>query len=204
MFQTIPIDSLRRTVLVFVETYGLVAVFVYMLLETSLALHFVPSEVVVPFAAALLVTGPPSFVAFVLVATAGATVGSVVAYYVFGVNGARALERYGRWVHVSQSDLDRWEGWFHRWGESAVFWGRLLPVVRAFVSVPAGAARMDRGRFVAYTAAGTLLFVLALTALGVSGAHTRLPLALVLGGRPCRGGTSPPVGDRPENGGRRR
>ncbi|MFB6107581.1 MAG: DedA family protein [Haloplanus sp.] len=166
---TITADGLQHAVLTLVSTYGLIAVFVYMTLETSLLLHFVPSEVVVPFAAALLVTDPVSFVAFVLVATVGATAGSVLAYYLFGRNGARVLDRYGRYVHVSAADLDRWEQWFGRWGETSVFWGRLLPVARALVSVPAGTAGMDLRRFVAFSTAGALLFNVALTALVYTG-----------------------------------
>ncbi|MFB6073419.1 MAG: DedA family protein [Haloarculaceae archaeon] len=163
------LDAVQRTVLHLIRAYGLVAVFAYMLLETSLLLHFVPSEVVVPFAAALLVRGPLTFLAFVVVATAGATVGSVVAYRVFGENSTRLLERYGRYVHVSESSLDRWQRWFRRWGETSVFWGRLLPVVRSLISVPAGAAGMDLRRFVIYSAAGSLLFNVALTYLVYAG-----------------------------------
>lgn len=155
--------SIQQSVLLLISTYGLLAVFVYMALETSLLLHFVPSEVVIPFAAALLVTDPVSFVVFVLVATAGATAGSVIAYYVFGRNSTRVLERYGRYVSVSQVDIDRWERWFRRWGETSVFWGRLLPVIRGLISVPAGAAEMDLRRFVVLSAAGAFVFNAALT-----------------------------------------
>ncbi|MDS0282707.1 DedA family protein [Haloarcula onubensis] len=151
-----------------------------MVLETSLLLHFVPSEVVLPVAAALLVVGPLSFAAFVLVATAGATVGSLVAYVLFGRNGARVLDRYGRYVHVSQADLDRWQGWYRRWGESSVFWGRLLPFVRALVSVPAGAAAMPPRTFVVYSAAGSLLFNASLTYLVYAGPRSGEPVRVAL------------------------
>lgn len=173
-------DGLVQTVLHFISRYGYVAVFVYMALETAFIVHYVPSEVVVPFAASELVHGPTSFVLFVLDATAGATVGSVVAYLLFGYYGRGLLERYGHLIHVSHDRLDWSEDVFVRYGESSVFWGRLLPFVRAFISIPAGLAEMDLRRFVVYSAAGALLFNTALTYLVYSGAGTASPLELVL------------------------
>lgn len=170
----------QRLVTGFVSTYGLAFVFVYLVLETSLLLHFLPSEVVLPVAAAILVRGPLSFAAFVLVATAGATIGSLLAYTLFGTNSARLLERYGRFVHVSAADLDRWQRWFERWGETSVFWGRLLPVVRALVSVPAGAAGMDLRTFLVYSAAGAFAFNLSLTYLVYTGTRSGTPARIAL------------------------
>ena len=180
MTPTLSDPGLQRAVVAFITTYGMVAVFCYMVLETSLLLHFVPSEVVLPAAAAILVVDPLSFAVFVVVATAGATVGSLLAYTLFGRNGAVVLDRYGRYVHVSRSDLDRWQRWFRRWGESSVFWGRLLPVARALVSVPAGAAGMRLRTFVAYSAAGALLFNASLTYLVYAGTRASGPVRVTV------------------------
>jgi membrane protein DedA with SNARE-associated domain len=172
-------EGLVRTVLDLVTQYGYVTVFVYMVLETAFVLHFVPSEVVVPFAASQLVHGPVSFVLFVADATAGATVGSVLAYVGFGQYGERVLERYGHLVHVSERDLERSQSIFIRYGESSVFWARMLPLLRALISIPAGLAGMDRRRFVLYSAAGAALFNTGLTYLVYTGAGTTSPLGLV-------------------------
>lgn len=167
-------------VLEFVHQYGFVAVFVYMVLETSFLLHFVPSEVVLPFAASQLVHDPASFVLFVADATVGATVGSLLAYFLFGRNGRTVLERYGSVVHVSPERLDRSQAIFVQYGESSVFWGRMVPFLRALISIPAGLAAMNLRRFVAYSAGGALVFNTGLTYLVYTGAGTRSPLALVL------------------------
>ena len=135
------VESLVQTIQTFIHTYGLLAVFVYLALETGMILHFAPSEIVVPFAAAELVHGPFSFLVFVLVATTGATIGAVFPYAIFRRYGRIALDRYGRYVHITPEDVDRGEDWFRRWGESSVLWGRILPFVRAYISIPADSLR---------------------------------------------------------------
>jgi membrane protein DedA with SNARE-associated domain len=174
-------DWLVRAVLGFVQRYGYLAVFVYMILETAFVLHFVPSEVVVPFAASQLVHDPVSFVLFVADTTAGASVGSVLAYASFGRYGERLLERYGHVVHVSEADIERSQAVFRRYGESSVFWARMLPFLRALISIPAGLAEMDLRRFVLYSTAGAALFNTGLTYLVYTGAGTTSPLEVVLG-----------------------
>ena len=66
------------------------------------------------------------------------------------------MERHGRWLHLGPENLDRAERWFDRWGDWAVFLGRMTPVVRSFVSIPAGLARMPLGRFTLYSVLGTI------------------------------------------------
>ncbi|ADJ14062.1 DedA family protein [Halalkalicoccus jeotgali] len=155
-----------------VVQYGYLALFVFMFLETSMLFPLLPSEVTVPFAAAVLVTGPTSFGLFVLAATAGATLGSVVAYYLFAGTGDRALARYRDRVRISEADLERGRRWFRRWGEGTVFWGRLFPVARSIISIPAGLAAMDLRRFTAYSAGGSACF-----AAGVAGLVYRLDVS---------------------------
>ncbi|MCO8245323.1 VTT domain-containing protein [Haladaptatus sp. AB643] len=173
-------EGLVHAVLGFITQYGYLAVFIYMVLETSFLLHFVPSEVVVPFAASQLVHDPLSFVLFVIDATTGATVGSLLAYLFFRTYGREVLDRYGYVIHLSEQDLERSEAIFIRYGESSVFWGRMLPFVRALISIPAGLAEMDLERFVLYSAAGAALFNTGLTYLVYTGAKTASPLELVL------------------------
>lgn len=136
--------------------YGYLAVFLF--LETSMLFPFLPSEVVVPFAAGLIVSDPVSLVAFAAVAAAAGVAGSLFAYYAFGEGGNRLVDRLDDYVSVSPEKVKRSREWFQRYGEHSVAWGRLLPVLRSVISVPAGAAHMSRGKFVAYTALGTFAF----------------------------------------------
>jgi membrane protein DedA with SNARE-associated domain len=83
-------------------------------------------------------------------------VGSIVAYYVGAYGGRPLLAKYGRYILLSQKDLDWADRWFQRYGEATVFFSRLLPVIRTFIALPAGIARMDFWRFNLYTFAGSL------------------------------------------------
>lgn len=151
-------EGLGETALRFVVRYGYLAVVVFTFLEASLLFPLLPSEVVVPGAAAVLVDGPASFVLFVAAVTLGTTVGSLFAYRVFGREGRGALDRHGHRFGVSASEIDRADRWFDRWGESAVLWGRLLPVLRSVISIPAGFADMNRTKFTVYSAVGAAAF----------------------------------------------
>jgi membrane protein DedA with SNARE-associated domain len=174
------LDWLVDTVLWFVAEYGYFAIFAYMVLETAFILHFAPSEIVIPFAAAHLVTDPASFAFFLFVTTLGATLGALLAYYVFGVYGEKALERFGHVIHVEEKDIERGQRWFRRWGENSVFWGRMLPVMRAVISIPAGMAEMDLRKFVLYSAVGSAIFNLGFTWLVYSGADEHSPLDVLV------------------------
>ncbi len=138
-----------------VRQYGYLAVFAFAFLETSMLFPFLPSEIVVPAAAAILVSGAVGVVAFASAAAAGTVVGSLVAYW-FGRRGYDVAD--SRVVHVSADDLDRGRDWFCHWGESSVFWGRFLPFLRSVISLPAGFAEMDRTKFAAYSGVGGFAF----------------------------------------------
>jgi len=115
-----------------------------------------PSEVIMPFSGYLVFTGRFKLVGVALAGALGCNLGSAIAYYV-GARGGRPLaEKYGRYVLVSRHDLDRADHWFARYGNATVFFARLLPVVRTFIALPAGVARMNFWRFNLYTFAGSL------------------------------------------------
>jgi len=114
-----------------------------------------PSEVIMPFAGYLVELGR---LHLFWVATAGAigcNLGSAVAYWVGAIGGRPFVERYGRFVLLSTHDLDRAERFFERYGGITVFLGRLLPVIRTFIALPAGMARMRQLRFHIYTFLGS-------------------------------------------------
>ncbi|USZ76948.1 DedA family protein [Halorussus vallis] len=158
-------EGLGQTALGFVSKYGFVAVAVFTFLEASMLFPLLPSEVVVPGAAALRVRGPVSFALFVAAIVVGTTTGSLFAYWVFGRKGHAAVEGRGGWVNVSESKVERSREWFQRWGESSVLWGRLLPVLRSVISIPAGFSGMARWKFTLYSAVGAAAFGVAITLL---------------------------------------
>src|ERR1700756_355318 len=126
-----------------------------------------PSELIMPFAGYLVYEG--TFRLF-WVATAGAigcNLGSLVAYEVGCYGGRPLVERYGRWILLTRRELEWADRFFARWGYLAVFIARLLPVIRTFIALPAGVARMPRGRFHLYTFLGSLPWCFALAWFGM-------------------------------------
>ncbi len=125
-----------------------------------------PSEVVMPFSGYLVSTGRFSLVLVALAGAAGCNLGSTAAYAV-GAHGGRALvERWGGSVWIGRQELALADRFFDRFGGIAVFIARLLPVVRTFIALPAGIARMRQAKFQAYTFAGSFLWCYALAYIG--------------------------------------
>ncbi|WP_435157098.1 DedA family protein [Haladaptatus sp. DFWS20] len=155
-------EWLTQEVLSFVRAYGYFALFVFIILETAWIIHFVPSEIIIPATAAFLVHDPFSFVLFVGIMTVGAVIGSLLGYYLFGVNGEELIRRYGHLIHVPEEEIERSQTWFHRWGEGLIFWGRVVPVLRTPISIPAGFAQMNLGKFTLYSTGGWFIYNTAL------------------------------------------
>jgi membrane protein DedA with SNARE-associated domain len=144
--------------------YGLFAVFGLMLLESTGIL--IPSEAISPFAGYLVSQQEMSMFGAVTAGVLGNLAGSWIAYFI-GLFGGRELWlRYGRYVGVRAHHLALAEKWFDRYGELTVFVSRCLPVVRTFISFPAGTARMNFARFTFYTLLGCVPWVFALTYFG--------------------------------------
>lgn len=121
-----------------------------------------PSEVIMPFAGYLAFQGRLRLGIAALVGTLGCNVGSIVAYYIGARGGRPLVERYGRYVWLSRNDLALADRWFARYGDWAVGVARVLPVVRTFIALPAGIARMNFLRFNLYTFLGSLPWCYAL------------------------------------------
>jgi membrane protein DedA with SNARE-associated domain len=147
-----------------INDIGLGGVFVLMLLDS--ACIPIPSEATMLFAGFNVADGHWSLVTITIVGVAGNLVGSWIAYAVGYFGRAELLERHGRKLHISPAQLRRADAWFERWGSWAVFFSRMLPVIRTFISLPAGAARMPIGRFTLFTVAGCIPWVLLLGAIG--------------------------------------
>jgi membrane protein DedA with SNARE-associated domain len=148
----------------FISSYGYLAVFILMLAES--ACIPVPSELTMPFAGALAagaVAGAHlNLVLVIVTGVAGNVAGSYLAWGIGAYGGRAAWHRWGRYVLLRDDDIDRAERWFTRHGTKAVFFGRLLPVVRTFISLPAGLARMPAARFGSYTLLGCIPWTAAL------------------------------------------
>lgn len=170
------IEATISALLDFVRQYGFWAILVLMAAES--ACLPVPSEPVMIFGGYLVFINASSFSAVVAAGTLGNLAGSIVAYWV----GARSEEAiYARYAHTPLvgHKLKIAEKWFGKYGEPAVFFARLLPVVRTFISLPAGVAHMGFARFFAYTVVGSVIWNAALTYAGlVAGPHWEQALGL--------------------------
>ena len=148
------ITILSRFVINTISTFGYGGIVLTMAIES--ACIPLPSEIIMPFSGYLVTTGQFTMMGVTLAGAIGNVVGSVAAYYA-GIWGGRPfVERYGRYFLVSRKDLDLADRWFQKYGEAAVFFSRMLPVVRTFISLPAGIARMNFPRFVLFTFIGAL------------------------------------------------
>jgi membrane protein DedA with SNARE-associated domain len=166
------IDALDGIVLPFLESlyarFGYIGVVIAMTIES--AAIPIPSELILPFAgwsvargvAEPLTSAPWTYWGAVVAGVVGNTAGSLVSYAVGAFGGRPLLARYGRYVFISPHDLDLADRWFARWGDATVFVSRMLPIVRTFISVPAGVARMPLGRFLVFSIAGAIPWVMLL------------------------------------------
>ena len=126
-----------------------------------------PSELIMPFAGYLVFEGAMKLFWVATAGAIGCNLGSLVAYEVGYFGGRPLVERYGRWILLSHRELDWADKFFARWGPGAVFVGRLLPVIRTFIALPAGIARMPRLRFHVYTFLGSWPWCFGLAYLGM-------------------------------------
>lgn len=173
------IHAIEEFITTFVGHYGYLAIFLLMLLES--ACIPVPSEVTMLFGGAM-VSAP--FLApelqlslwFVIVAgTLGNLAGSWIAYWVGYKGGRPMIDKYGKYLLLRPHEVDRAHEWFVKHGEAAVFFSRLVPVLRTFISLPAGIARMDFRKFTLYTFLGCLPWTAAFAILGYyAGDHWEL------------------------------
>jgi membrane protein DedA with SNARE-associated domain len=126
-----------------------------------------PSELIMPFAGFLVSQGRFSLLGAATAGAIGCNLGSIVAYEVGYYGGRPLVERFGRYILMNERDLEHADHFFHRYGNAAIFIGRLLPVIRTFIALPAGIARMPRGRFHLYTFLGSWPWCFGLAYIGM-------------------------------------
>lgn len=125
-----------------------------------------PSEIIMPFAGYLVAKGEFTLLGVSLAGAIGCVLGSVLAYGVGIYGGRKFIEKYGKYILISHHDLNIADRFFNKYGSGAIFFSRLLPVVRTFISLPAGIARMNFTKFVVYTFLGSLPWCWALALIG--------------------------------------
>lgn len=159
------IDVLAREVTSRIAALGYWGIAIGMAIES--ANIPLPSEIILPFGGYLVSTGQLNFFWAAMAGTIGGTVGSILSY-LLGIWGGRPfLLRYGRYIGISRKNFDMAERWFLRYGEATVFFTRLMPIIRTFISLPAGISGMNFPRFVFYTFLGSLPWCFFLTYLGM-------------------------------------
>jgi membrane protein DedA with SNARE-associated domain len=153
---------------------GYVGVMLAMAIESAMVP--LPSELVLPYAGFLvsdpskvepLTNGPWAFWIVVAVATIGNTIGSIVGYYIGAWGGRPFLERYGKYLLIRPHELELADRFFQKYGPATAFFSRLMPIVRTFISFPAGVARMPIGKFILYSTLGAIPWSILLVFAGV-------------------------------------
>ncbi|MDF9747063.1 DedA family protein [Natrinema salsiterrestre] len=154
----------------FASEVGFAILFGLCVLEGAMLLRFMPSELVVPAALALIGSSIAEAVAIVVLAVVGTTIGQLL---LFGLvrRAGREYVMQTRWVPISESRLERFDGWFDRWGPVAVPVSNTMLFVRGLLTVPAGLSEMDRRSFLVLSAAGSLSFQSILAALYLFGGY---------------------------------
>jgi len=159
------IAELGSFVVTMISKFGYMGILITMAIES--ACIPLPSEIIMPFSGYLVSTGQFSMLGVTMAGAIGNVLGSLVAYYV-GVWGGRPfVERYGPYVLVSRRDLEMADRWFLKYGEAAVLISRMLPVVRTFISLPAGIVRMNVPRFILFSFIGAVPWCYLLAYIGL-------------------------------------
>ena len=174
-----PLASFSSTLTSLIGDHGIYAVFILMVIDAVLP---AASELVMLYAGVVASGALPgqdvvlfghqidshfwAWVAMSMAGVLGNTVGSIIGWGIGYYGGRPLIEKRGRWLHLGPENLDKAERWFDRWGDWAVCLGRVTPVVRSFVSIPAGVARMPLGRFTIFTFLGCMVWCFGLAGIG--------------------------------------
>lgn len=146
--------EISQAFLTFIDSWGYFAVAVLMAMEN--ACIPVPSELILGFAGYLVSAERMTFTGAMIAGMIGGMAGSIFAYVVGATGGRKFVDKYGKYFFIKKSHVDLAQKWFDKYGIRAVFFSRMLPVVRTFISLPAGFARVNFKQFLFYTFAGSL------------------------------------------------
>ncbi|CAB1254227.1 DedA family protein [Clostridium sp. MT-14] len=150
------VEKIINVVIFVLDKTGYTGIFMAMALES--ACIPIPSEAILPFGGYLSFTGRLNPVLVIIFGTLGGTMGSIGAYYIGKIGGRPLVEKYADKLRLSRSHLEKSDYYFNKYGEKIVFFSRLLPIIRTFISLPAGISKMEIKKFVVYTLLGSLLW----------------------------------------------
>lgn len=153
-------EQFFQLIIDYIALWGYSAIIIGMALES--ACIPVPSEIIFGFAGYMVYLGQLDFTMSVIAGVVGGLIGSVIAYMVGFYGGQPFVDTYGKYILLSKHHVDLAQRWFDKYGLKAVFFSRLLPVVRTFISLPAGFAKVDFSKFVIYTLLGSTPWTIAL------------------------------------------
>ncbi len=149
----------------FISIGGYPSIILLMALESMIAP--IPSEAVMPFVGFLISSGKFNFWPAVIFSTLGSIIGSLISYYMGAYGGRLVIEKWGKYLLLNKHHLDITEKFFNKYGEKAIFASRFIPVVRHFISIPAGVGKMKIGKFILYTVVGAGMWNAFLTYVGM-------------------------------------
>jgi len=153
-------DKISEWVLIIMEQFGLLGVTVMMFLEN--VFPPIPSELIMPAAGFAAAMGKMNLVLVIISGTLGSVLGALPLYYLGTVFDEKRLfslaEKYGKYVLVKPSDVTNAQDWFHKYGKTVIFFGRMIPAIRSLISIPAGMARMPMLPFLVLTAIGSAIW----------------------------------------------
>ncbi|AYD39143.1 DedA family protein [Clostridium fermenticellae] len=154
------VESLINLVIFILDKLGYAGVFLGMALES--ACIPIPSEAILPFGGYLSYTGRLNLISTIIIGTLGGTFGSIAAYYLGRLGGRPLVEKYADKLRLSKSKIEKSDQYFNKYGDKIVFYSRLLPIIRTFISLPAGISKMEFKKFTVYTFLGSLLWSIVL------------------------------------------
>ena len=147
-------EQISQTFLAFIDQFGYWAVIVLMAMEN--ACIPIPSELILGFAGYLIFAERMTFTGAIIAGMIGGMLGSIFAYWIGHSKGRKFVDKYGKYFFIKKSHVDLAQRWFDKYGIKAVFFTRMLPVVRTFISLPAGFAHVNFKQFLFYTFIGSL------------------------------------------------
>ncbi len=159
------LETISGFILLVIEPTGYFGVTALMFLESAGVP--IPSEIIMPFSGFLVSTGRFSLWPVVFWGTVGNSLGSLALYIIGSYGGRRFILRYGSYFFFSEEELEKSDRWFKKYGSLAVFFGRMLPVVRTYISFPAGVTKLNLPKFMLYTFVGSVPWNFGLAYVGV-------------------------------------
>ena len=159
------LETIASYVTAFISVSGYIGVFVCMIIES--ACIPLPSEIIMPFSGYIVFLGKFDIWIVTFVGSLGNLVGSLIAYAAGFYGGRPFIEKYGKYVLMSKHDIDVADKWFSKYGDITIFVSRMMPVIRTFISLPAGIARMNIIKFSVYSFIGSLPWCFLLTFIGM-------------------------------------